>query len=64
MQKRFTHWIAILLALLLFIQTATPVFANETAEQTNTIELEVSRDLFSLTEARTVEVQADLGETH
>ena len=39
MQKRFTHWIAILIALLLFLQTTTPVLANETAEQTTPLSL-------------------------
>ena len=54
--------IVLLLVLSLFTQTAFPVFADETVDKMNMTELEVSRDLLSLTEARTVEVQADLGE--
>ena len=63
MTKRFTSLIVLLLVLSLFTQTAFPVFADETVDKMNATELEVSRDLLSLTEARTVEVQADLGET-
>ncbi|MEW9050122.1 MAG: M14 family zinc carboxypeptidase [Neobacillus sp.] len=61
MKKHFTGWLAFLMMLSIFTQTAFPALANEAAEY-DVMELEVSRTLFSLTEARTVEVQADLGE--
>jgi hypothetical protein len=61
MKKHFSGWLAFLMMLSIFTQTAFPALANEAAEY-DVVELEVSRALFSLTEARTVEVQADLGE--
>ncbi|WP_255301535.1 M14 family metallopeptidase [Bacillus sp. AFS040349] len=59
MKKRFSGLLAFLLVLTLFAQPVLPVSAAETAD--NVIELESNRTLFSLTEARTVEVQADFG---
>ncbi|MCM3163701.1 M14 family metallopeptidase [Metabacillus litoralis] len=59
MKKRFSGLLAFLLVLTLFAQPVLPVSAAET--KGNVIELESSRTLFSLTEARTVEVQADFG---
>ncbi|WBL14583.1 M14 family metallopeptidase [Sutcliffiella sp. NC1] len=58
MRKILVCWMAILLVLSSFAQV--PVLANS-AEASN-LELETSRTLLSLTEARTVEVQADFGE--
>ncbi|WP_243354403.1 M14 family metallopeptidase [Bacillus litorisediminis] len=63
MRKHFIRWTILLMMLSILTQVSSSVFANEAAEQDNVVELEVSRDLFSLTEARTVEVQADFGET-
>lgn len=60
LKKRFSGLLAFLLVLTLFAQPVLPVSAAETKE--NVIELESSRTLFSLTEARTVEVEADFGE--
>ncbi|MGG7620335.1 M14 family metallopeptidase [Bacillus coreaensis] len=62
MKKRFSALLGFLLVLALFTQAAFPVLANETVEAYDVIELETSRSLFSLTEARTVEVQADFGD--
>lgn len=59
LKKRFSGLLAFLLVLTLFAQPVLPVSAAET--KGNVIELESSRTLFSLTEARTVEVQADFG---
>lgn len=59
LKKRFSGLLAFLLVLTLFAQPVLPVSAAETAD--NVIELESNRTLFSLTEARTVEVQADFG---
>lgn len=60
LKKRFSGLLAFLLVLTLFAQPVLPVSAAETAD--NVIELESNRTLFSLTEARTVEVEADFGE--
>lgn len=62
LRKALGGLLAFLLVFTLFAQSAFPVYANETAENYDVIELETSRTLFSLTEARTVEVQADFGE--
>jgi hypothetical protein len=62
MKKHLAGWLAFIMVLSIFTQTAFPALANEAVEENNVVELEVSRSLFSLTEARTVEVQADLGE--
>lgn len=61
MKKRLTGLLAFLMIVVLFTQAAFPVLATETSDAYDVIELETSRSLFSLTEARTVEVQADLG---
>ncbi|WP_081954621.1 M14 family metallopeptidase [Neobacillus niacini] len=61
MKKYFASLLAFLMVLAVFSQAAFPVLANETVEE-SVVELEVNRDLFSLTEARTVEVQAELGD--
>lgn len=60
LKKRFSGLLAFLLVLSLFAQPVLPVSAAETAD--NVIELESNRTLFSLTEARTVKVEADFGE--
>lgn len=61
MKKVFAGWLSAVLVLSAFVP---PMAANETGasatQQAN--QLEVSRSVFSLTEARTVEVSADLGE--
>jgi murein tripeptide amidase MpaA len=62
MKKHFAGLLAVMMVLSLFSAAAFPALANETAEALEIVELEASRDLFSMTEARTVEVQADLGE--
>ncbi|WP_257347321.1 M14 family metallopeptidase [Pseudalkalibacillus decolorationis] len=62
MKKHVAGWLVFIMVLSIFTQTAFPVFANEAAEQYDVVELEASRSLFSLTEARKVEVIADFGE--
>ncbi|MFS0864327.1 M14 family metallopeptidase [Fredinandcohnia sp. 179-A 10B2 NHS] len=62
MKKHLAGWLAIIMMLSIFTSTAFPVSANETAEETSVLELKVSRELFSLTEVRTVEVEVDFGE--
>jgi hypothetical protein len=62
MKKLLTGLLAFLMVVALFTQAAFPVLATETADAYDVIELETSRSLFSLTEARTVEIQADFGE--
>ncbi|WP_066388448.1 M14 family metallopeptidase [Neobacillus mesonae] len=61
MKKFFVGWLALLMMLSVLAQTAFPLSEVEAAEDYKVIKLDVSRDLFSLTEARTVEVQADFG---
>ncbi|WP_139368257.1 M14 family metallopeptidase [Evansella clarkii] len=61
MKKVLTGWLAVLMLFSMIIPASLTVSANEAAAN-EVIELEVSRDLFSLTEVRTVEVAADLGE--
>ncbi|MEH7238013.1 M14 family metallopeptidase [Bacillus sp. JJ1562] len=46
----------------IFAQTAFPVSAVEASEDFKLVNLETSRNLFSMTEVRTVDVQADFGE--
>ncbi len=53
---------ALIMLLSIITPTAFPALANQSVEASEAIELEVSRSLFSMTEARTVEVQADFGE--
>lgn len=62
MKKHLAGWLAIIMMLSLFTSTAFPVSANETVEESSVLELKVSRNLFSLTEVRTVDVEVDLGE--
>ncbi|MBS4204818.1 M14 family metallopeptidase [Lederbergia citrea] len=62
MKKRIAGWLAFMIMLSLIAQTAFPVSAIEAAEDYKMVELEASRSLFSLTEVRTVEVEADFGE--
>ncbi|MEH7342341.1 M14 family zinc carboxypeptidase [Bacillus sp. JJ1532] len=62
MKKLFAGLVAFIMMLSLFAQTAFPVSAIEAAEEAKLVNLEASRSLFSLTEVRTVEVQADFGE--
>ncbi|WP_164215191.1 M14 family zinc carboxypeptidase [Virgibacillus sp. YIM 98842] len=62
MKNLFRGWLAILLALALVFPVSMPVDTISAAETSETTELDVSRDIFSLTEIRTVEVQADFGE--
>jgi hypothetical protein len=62
MKKHFAAWLALIMVLSIFGQTAFPASANEAAENYKVVDLEVSRSLFSLTEARTVEVKADFDE--
>lgn len=61
MKKVFAGWLSVVLVLSAFVPTMT---ANETGASATeqATALEVSRSVFSLTEARTVEVSADLGE--
>ncbi|RYG73216.1 X-prolyl-dipeptidyl aminopeptidase [Lentibacillus lipolyticus] len=60
MQKLFRGWLGFLLALALVL-TSSPIF-NDKAEASESTLLDVSRSTFSLTEKRTVDIQADLGE--
>ena len=53
---------AIVLLVSLYIPVSPTVQANYSQEVSQTIELEVSKSIFSFTEVRTVEVQADFGE--
>ncbi|MFC0559224.1 M14 family metallopeptidase [Halalkalibacter alkalisediminis] len=62
MKKVLSAWVAMVLLLAMIISTSFSVLANETVETNEILELEVSQSLFSITEARTVEVQADFGE--
>jgi hypothetical protein len=62
MRKHFAGLLALMMVLSLFSAAAFPALANSTAEALETVELETSRDHFSMTEVRTVEIQADLGE--
>lgn len=61
MKKVFAGWLSVVLVLSAFVPTMA---ANETGSSATeqATALEVSRSVFSLTEARTVEVSADLGE--
>ncbi|WP_082692856.1 M14 family zinc carboxypeptidase [Bacillus sp. FJAT-29814] len=59
MKKYFAGWLAFIMMLSIFAQTSFPASA---ADEVQVTELKVSRSLFSLTETRTVEVQADFGE--
>ena len=61
MKKVFAGWLSVVLVLSAFVPTMA---ANETGASVTeqATALEVSRSIFSLTEARTVEVAADLGE--
>ncbi|AUD13119.1 X-prolyl-dipeptidyl aminopeptidase [Planococcus sp. MB-3u-03] len=61
MKKVFAGWLSVVLVLSAFVPTMA---ANETGASATDqpTALEVSRSVFSLTEARTVEVSADLGE--
>ena len=61
MKKVFAGWLSAVLVLSAF---TPPMAANETgaSARQEANQLEVSRSVFSLTEARTVEVSADLGE--
>ncbi|WP_236035273.1 M14 family metallopeptidase [Alkalihalobacterium elongatum] len=58
--KKFMTVFAVIIMLLSLITPATLASPN-TVEASEVVELEVSRSLFSLTEIRTVEVQADFG---
>jgi murein tripeptide amidase MpaA len=62
MKKVFRGWLAIILALTLVFPVSLTVTANSIAVASESTELDVSRDVFSLTEIRTVEVQADFDE--
>jgi len=62
MKNLFRGWLVILLALMLIFPVSLNVTASNVAEADEATELDVSRDVFSLTEVRTVEVQADFGE--
>lgn len=62
MKKYFSGLLAIIMMLSIMAQTAVPVSATETAENYSVVNLDVSRSLFSMTEARTVEVTADFDE--
>jgi hypothetical protein len=62
MKKVLTGILATLMVVALFTQATFPVLATEKVDAYDVIELEASRSLFSLTEARTVEIQADFGE--
>ncbi|MFC4714191.1 M14 family metallopeptidase [Planococcus dechangensis] len=61
MKKVFAGWLSVVLVLSVFVPSMT---ANETGVSATeaTTTLEVSRSVFSLTETRTVELSADLGE--
>lgn len=61
MKKVFAGWLSVMLVISAFVPTMA---ANETGASATeqATALEVSRSVFSLTEARTVEVSADLGE--
>ncbi|MEH7113338.1 M14 family zinc carboxypeptidase [Neobacillus niacini] len=59
MKKRLAGLLVLIMMLSIFAQTAFPVLAIEAAEDFKVVGLEASRDLFSMTEVRTVEVQAD-----
>lgn len=58
MKKVFSGLLALIMMLSIIAQTAIPASANET---TDVVDLKVSKTLFSMTEARTVEVEADFG---
>ncbi|MBM6618655.1 M14 family metallopeptidase [Bacillus suaedaesalsae] len=60
MRKYLAVWLAALLLLSIAVPTSLPVEVN--GEENNVVKLETSRSLFSLTEARTVEVSADFGD--
>ncbi|MCL7746834.1 M14 family metallopeptidase [Halalkalibacter alkaliphilus] len=62
MRKFITVLAALIMLLSVVAPTSLPVMGSSSVEASEAIELEVSRSLFSLTEARTVEVQADFGE--
>ncbi|WP_069187972.1 M14 family zinc carboxypeptidase [Bacillus sp. FJAT-27251] len=62
MKKHFASLLALMMVLSLFSASAFPALANSTAEALETVELKTSRELFSMTEVRTVEVEAKLGE--
>jgi len=62
MRGLFRSWFVVLLAFVLVFPVSMTVAGNSVAEASEAAELDVSRDLFSLTEVRTVEVQADFGE--
>ncbi|MFD1030196.1 M14 family metallopeptidase [Metaplanococcus flavidus] len=61
MKKFFAGWLSVMLVFSAFVPA---IAANDTGviETEQITELEVSRSVFSLTEIRTVEVSADLGE--
>ncbi|HSI67725.1 MAG TPA: X-prolyl-dipeptidyl aminopeptidase [Planococcus sp. (in: firmicutes)] len=59
MRRIFSGWLAIVMVVSVLVPTMA---VAETSTAQADMELEVSRDLFSLTETRTVEVQAELGE--
>ncbi|UJL45738.1 X-prolyl-dipeptidyl aminopeptidase [Virgibacillus sp. NKC19-16] len=66
MKKLFRVWLMILFVLTLVFPASLSVIENDKVEASEVeadeaTELEVSRSTFSLTETRTVEVQADLG---
>ncbi|MFA1821517.1 M14 family metallopeptidase [Virgibacillus oceani] len=62
MKSLFKGWLAILLVFTLVFPVSLTLTENNTIAASEVTELEVSRDTFSLTEIRTVEVQADFGE--
>src|SRR5699024_4314511 len=63
MKKLYRGWLGVLLALTLIFPASLIAIENDRVEavEINETELDVSRTTFSLTEKRTVEVQADLG---
>ncbi|WP_176483709.1 M14 family metallopeptidase [Bacillus sp. FJAT-45066] len=62
MKRIVSLFTAIVLLVSLYVPITPTVQANYTQEVTQAIELEVSKSIFSFTEVRTVEVQADFGE--
>jgi hypothetical protein len=62
MKKHFAGLLALIMMLSIFAQTAFPASATVSSEDYEVLDMEVSRTLFSMTEARTVEVEAELGE--
>lgn len=60
MQKIFRSWLGILFALVLIFPSS--LIVSDKVDASESTVLDVSRSIFSLTEKRTVDIQADLGE--